>query len=105
MPGKFVVSLTNAKNDTDKATVAFVVANVATAKGTRDNSFYGLAIGRFFGFLGHNGGIAGYSSMMLHDPAVDTTIVALTNLSGLTGGAADTIAVKLIGHFFPDRVA
>lgn len=67
--------------------------------------FYGLAIGRFFGFLGHNGGIAGYSSMMLHDPAVDTTIVALTNLSGLTGGAADTIAVKLIGHFFPDRVA
>ena len=31
MPGKFVVSLTNAKNDTDKATVAFVVANAAAA--------------------------------------------------------------------------
>lgn len=31
MPGKFVVSLTHAKNDTDKATVAFVVANAAVA--------------------------------------------------------------------------
>ncbi len=31
MSGKFVVSLTHAKNDTDKATVAFVVANAAAA--------------------------------------------------------------------------
>jgi len=29
MTGKFCVSLTHAKNDTDKATVAFVVANAA----------------------------------------------------------------------------
>ena len=29
MAGKFCVSLTSAKNDTDKATVAFVVANAA----------------------------------------------------------------------------
>ncbi len=31
MPGKFVVNLTHSKNDTDKATVAFVVANAAVA--------------------------------------------------------------------------
>ena len=31
MSGKFVVSLTHGKNDTDKATVAFVVANAAAA--------------------------------------------------------------------------
>ncbi|WP_044563995.1 DsrE family protein [Azospirillum sp. B4] len=31
MPGKFVVSLSCAKNDTDKATVAFVIANAAVA--------------------------------------------------------------------------
>ena len=31
MPGKFVVNLTCAKNDPDKATVAFVVANAAVA--------------------------------------------------------------------------
>lgn len=31
MAGNFVISLTHAKNDTDKATVAFVVANAAVA--------------------------------------------------------------------------
>jgi uncharacterized protein len=31
MPGKFCVTLTAAKNDADKATVAFVVANAAVA--------------------------------------------------------------------------
>ena len=31
MAGKFVVNLTHAKNDPDKATVAFVVANAAAA--------------------------------------------------------------------------
>jgi len=33
MAGKFLVSLTNAKNDIDKATVGFVVANAAVASG------------------------------------------------------------------------
>lgn len=33
MAGKFLVSLTNAKNDPDKATVGFVVANAAVASG------------------------------------------------------------------------
>ncbi|MGE3963505.1 MAG: DsrE family protein [Planctomycetota bacterium] len=31
MAGKFCISLTSAKNDTDRATVAFVVANAAVA--------------------------------------------------------------------------
>lgn len=31
MPGKFVVSVSCAKNDTDKATVGFVIANAAVA--------------------------------------------------------------------------
>jgi predicted peroxiredoxin len=31
MPGRFVVSLTHAKNDGDKSTVAFVIANAAVA--------------------------------------------------------------------------
>ena len=31
MPGKFCVSLTHAKDDPDRATVAFVVANAAVA--------------------------------------------------------------------------
>lgn len=31
MPGKFVINLVHSKNDTDKATVAFVVANASQA--------------------------------------------------------------------------
>jgi predicted peroxiredoxin len=31
MPGKFVISLTRASDDTDRATVAFVIANAAVA--------------------------------------------------------------------------
>ncbi len=33
MPGKFLVSLTFAKDNADKATVAFVVANAAVGSG------------------------------------------------------------------------
>jgi predicted peroxiredoxin len=33
MPGKFAVNLTHSKNDTDKATVAFVLANAALGSG------------------------------------------------------------------------
>jgi len=66
---------------------------------------YGLGIADLYGFLGHNGGIAGYSSMMLHDPAIDATVIAATNLSGIHGGAADPIALQLIQRFFPERFA
>jgi D-alanyl-D-alanine carboxypeptidase len=66
---------------------------------------YGLGIADIYGFLGHNGGIAGYSSMMLHDPSIDATVVAVANLSGISGGAADPIALQLLQHFFPERFA
>ena len=39
MAGKFCVSLTYSKNDTDKATVAFVVANAAVASDKRTMVF------------------------------------------------------------------
>jgi D-alanyl-D-alanine carboxypeptidase len=64
---------------------------------------YGLGIADLYGFLGHNGGIAGYSSMMLHDPSIDATVVAVANLSGISGGAADPIALQLLQHFYPER--
>ncbi len=66
---------------------------------------YGLAIADIGGFWGHNGGIAGYSTMMLHDPTLDATIVTASNLSGLTGGAADTIALQVLKVFYPERFA
>jgi D-alanyl-D-alanine carboxypeptidase len=66
---------------------------------------YGLGIADLDGFLGHNGGIAGYSTMMLHDPAIDATVIAAANLSGIHGGAADPIALQIIRRFFPNRLA
>lgn len=66
---------------------------------------YGLGIADIYGFLGHNGGIAGYSTMMLHDPAIDATVIAAANLSGIDGGAADPIALQIVKRFFPERFA
>lgn len=65
---------------------------------------YGLGIMELFGFYGHNGGIAGYSTIMLHDPDDGTTIVIATNLSDEHGGGADTIALGLIQLLLPERL-
>ncbi|MFN8677891.1 MAG: serine hydrolase domain-containing protein [Thermomicrobiales bacterium] len=50
---------------------------------------YGLGILNFLGFLGHNGGIAGYSSWMLHNPDTGFTVVIVVNRAGEKGGTAD----------------
>ena len=65
---------------------------------------YGLGIMELFGFYGHNGGIAGYSTIMLYDPNDGTTIVIATNLSDEHGGGADTIALGLIELLLPARL-
>ncbi|MCA9860495.1 MAG: beta-lactamase family protein, partial [Thermomicrobiales bacterium] len=65
---------------------------------------YGLGIMELLGFYGHNGGIAGYSTIMLHDPGDGTTIVIATNLSDEHGGGADSIALGLIQLLMPERI-
>ena len=52
---------------------------------------YGLGIFTMAGYWGHNGGVNGYSTFMVHNPDTDTTIVAATNLSTNEGGGADVI--------------
>jgi len=52
MAGKFLVSLTSAKNDTDKATVAFVVANAAVASGQETVVFMNVE-GAYLGSKGY----------------------------------------------------
>ena len=64
---------------------------------------YGLAIANVDGFLGHNGGILGYNTMMLHDPDIEATIVTAANFSGPGEGAADTIAMQVLQQFYPER--
>jgi D-alanyl-D-alanine carboxypeptidase len=65
---------------------------------------YGLGIMELYGFYGHNGGIAGYSSIMLYAPDDGATIVIATNLSDEHGGGADTIAMGLIELLMPARL-
>ncbi len=52
MAGKFLVSLTNAKNDADKATVGFVVANAAVASGQETVVFLNVE-GAYLGSKGY----------------------------------------------------
>jgi D-alanyl-D-alanine carboxypeptidase len=65
---------------------------------------YGLGILSFDGFLGHNGGIFGYSSFAVHHPEIDATVVVLVNRGGLEGGDADAIFFEIAQTLFPDRV-
>jgi D-alanyl-D-alanine carboxypeptidase len=52
---------------------------------------YGLGIFTMAGYWGHNGGVNGYSTFMVHNPDTDTTIITATNLSTNAGGGADMI--------------
>ena len=58
---------------------------------------YGLHITNFFGFIGHDGNLPGFSSFMAYDPTRDITIVVLANVYSDVHceAPADTI-VKLI---------
>jgi D-alanyl-D-alanine carboxypeptidase len=64
---------------------------------------YGLGILRMAGFVGHNGGLPGYSSIAMHLLEDDTTIVILVNQSTLDGGPADRLFYAIAGLLFPDR--
>lgn len=64
---------------------------------------YGLGVLTMNGMIGHNGGIAGYSSWMLHDPETNATLVIVVNRSGETGGTANPILNDILGLLFPER--
>lgn len=44
------------------------------------NVKYGLAIGTFWGFIGHNGQLPGFNSFVGYDPKKDATIVVVTDV-------------------------
>jgi D-alanyl-D-alanine carboxypeptidase len=64
---------------------------------------YGLGVLTFGGLIGHNGGIPGYSSWMLHDPDTSATIVIVVNRAGEKGGTSDPILHGVLALLFPDR--
>lgn len=66
---------------------------------------YGLGTFEIQGFIGHNGAILGYSSVMFYRPDKDTTIVAVgnesTNFTTRTTGVFVDIAELLYPDLFP----
>jgi D-alanyl-D-alanine carboxypeptidase len=64
---------------------------------------YGLGIVSVAGVLGHSGGIAGYSSWIVHDPGTGATVVVVTNRSAEQGGTADPIFIGICQLSFPER--
>lgn len=65
---------------------------------------YGLGIFSMAGYWGHNGGINGYSTFMVHNPEINTTIVAATNLSTNEGGGADAIFGEILRLLNPSLI-
>jgi D-alanyl-D-alanine carboxypeptidase len=65
---------------------------------------YGLGVLEAYGFLGHNGGIFGYSSWMLYDLATGATLVMVTNRAATTGGTADPVLAGILRLLFPDQL-
>jgi D-alanyl-D-alanine carboxypeptidase len=67
------------------------------------NFGYGLGIFTLNGFVGHNGGILGYSSWMVYEPETQATIVVVTNRASTEGGTADPIFIGITRLLFPDH--
>ena len=65
---------------------------------------YGLGILNAYGFLGHSGGIVGYSSWMLYDPDTRATLVMVTTRASTEGGTADPILAGILRLLFPGRL-
>ena len=62
---------------------------------------YGLGLLTLRGLVGHNGGIAGYSSWMLHNPDNGFTVVIVVNRAGEQGGSADPFLGDIL-QLFPE---
>jgi D-alanyl-D-alanine carboxypeptidase len=65
---------------------------------------YGLGIMDFLSFQGHNGAIAGYSSFMVRNPDLDTTIVCFTNLSDNNSGDANQVFIDIVTMLYPSLI-
>ena len=115
MPGKYVVSITCAKNDTDKATVGFVVANAAVASDKETVVFLSIEGTRLSqaGYADdiHEEGFAPLKELMTNFAAAGGTIYVCSpcfkkralDEDNLVGGAKIVGGAKLV-EFMSDGV-
>lgn len=64
---------------------------------------YGMGITSLNGFLGHDGGILGYSTAMFYLPRARSTIVVEANNDNLSASVALTIFISLAYYLFPSQ--
>lgn len=71
--------------------------------GIVDFATYGLGIFDLGGFIGHNGGITGFNTMMCYNPDLDALFLVSVNEFGPKGGAVDKIFTELAKIVYPDK--
>lgn len=68
------------------------------------NIGYGLGIQNIGDFVGHNGGIAGYTSYMFYLPAADATVIAWSNSATDFIGVSFDIWRDIVTLLFPEHL-
>ena len=66
---------------------------------------YGLGIAKFGDFIGHNGAILGYTTIMLYLPDADATFVVEGNQASNFSNQSAEILFALAKHLFPEHFA
>ncbi len=66
----------------------------------KGDSAYGIGLFAVHGFLGHNGGIEGYTSVMMHSPEKDATIIILYNCK-LHAYRPDDLFLEFLHMLYP----
>lgn len=65
-----------------------------------DEPTYGMGLADFGGWLGHNGSVAGYSTMMLREPQSGAVLVAVSTGGGPVNAAPDAVAFNAIATLY-----
>jgi len=65
---------------------------------------YGFAILRAHGWIGHNGAVPGYTTVVMYLPESDATLVVLVNSDVPKDHAADQLATLVSSIVTPDHV-
>ncbi|NOX87056.1 MAG: beta-lactamase family protein [Chlorobi bacterium] len=66
----------------------------------RGDSAYGIGLFKVHSFIGHNGGIEGYTSVMLHSLEKDATIIILYNCK-LSAHRPDDLFLEFLNTLYP----
>lgn len=86
------------------APAATTAATVKARPAASDAASYGLAVGDYAGFVGHDGTIPGYSSFVGYDPKKQATVVVLVNSDRAPDGTTPSteLTKRVLADVFGD---